>query len=155
MDYLHVQADNSSYNYYLSHSRSRRLSQQRVFAAARTHKVEALVKACTCIREAIRGYSLGPVMGQYSLGSLINVSSKIFRICECAGSSKPSLGAYAVSITHERIQKGGGQRVKPPPPPPGNHKLLFVSLEILVRTPPQSNPSRGRSIRPSLKYVDG
>ena len=47
-----------------------------------------------------------------------------------------------------------------PPPPPENHKLLYVPLKILVRTPleKQSDPSgpiayRERSVRPSVKYV--
>ena len=42
-----------------------------------------------------------------------------------------------------------------------NHKLLFVSLEILARTSPKeqldpSGPiaSRGRSVRPYVNYVD-
>ena len=96
MDYLHVQADNPSYNYYLSHGRSRRLRQS-VFAAARAQKEETLVKACTCIREAIRGYSSSLVMGQY-IWSKLSVDGpfrfvkkyrliKVFRTYECADSS--------------------------------------------------------------------
>ena len=51
---------------------------------------------------------------------------------------------------------GGGLRT-----PLENHTLLYVSLQILVRTPieKQLDPSgpiasRVRSIRPSVKYVD-
>ena len=57
--------------------------------------------------------------------------------------------------------RGGGQRVLTPLE---NHKLLFVSLEILVRVPLEKkvNPieaigpiaSKRRTLLPSVKYVD-
>ena len=51
---------------------------------------------------------------------------------------------------HRRIQRGcwnTGYRTLPTPPPMENHKLLYVSLEILIRV-------REWSVRPSVKYVD-
>ena len=53
---------------------------------------------------------------------------------------------------------GGGGRGYGLPSPLGNHKLLYVSLEILVRTllEKQLDPiaSRGRSVWPPVIYVD-
>ena len=57
------------------------------------------------------------------------------------------------------IPRGG---IGGPDPPMENHKLLYVCLEIIVWTPlkKQLDPrgliaSRGSSIWPSVKYVDG
>ena len=61
---------------------------------------------------------------------------------------------------YERILKGGGGGgggMWSGPPPLEDHKLLYVSLEILVRTPLEKRlgpiASGGRSVWPSVKYV--
>ena len=53
--------------------------------------------------------------------------------------------------------RGSGPSPQPYPHPLEIHNLLFVSLEILVRTPLEKRgpiASRERSVRPSMKYVD-
>ena len=62
---------------------------------------------------------------------------------------------------HGRIQRGEDRGSGPPPTPMENQKLLYVYLEILVRTPIEKHldplcsiASRRRSVRHCVKYLD-
>ena len=64
---------------------------------------------------------------------------------------------YVIHLSfHTWTQKGVGGQLGPDPPGK-SQKWLFVSLEILVRSnwnPSGPIASRGRSVQPSVKYVD-